>query len=179
MRSPITKIAAAAAIIIAVLIAINQFGGSIDLANKAFAEVALKVKMAKTVSWTSKSLAEVGIYPEGNDYAKFKIIEPYLARVEFPDGKIWILDYSARKGLILDPDKKTAEVLSLLPNTLSVYDDYKNLLNFLFVLCLIRNLQKSLVQNVENWLVDQNQNPLRKNPLRKTKNLFQASRSSV
>ena len=129
MKSPITKFAAAAAIIIAVLIAINQFGGSIDLANKAFAEVAQKVKKAKTVSWTSKSLAEAGIFGEGNDNMKFKIIEPYHARVEFPDGKIWILDYSVQKGLIIDPGKKTAEVLSLLPNTLSVYDDYKNLLN--------------------------------------------------
>ncbi len=40
MRSPITKIAAAAVIIIAVLIGINQFGGSIDGASVAWADVA-------------------------------------------------------------------------------------------------------------------------------------------
>ncbi len=129
MKSPITKLAAAACVIIAVLIAINWFGGSIDFANKAFAEIAQKVKKAKTVSWTSKTLSEIGIAEEGKDNLKFKIIEPYYARMDFPDGKVWILDYSAQKGLILDPDKKTAEVLSLLPNKLSIYDTYKNLLN--------------------------------------------------
>ena len=40
MKSPITKLAAAAVIIIAVLIGINQFGGSIDGASVAWADVA-------------------------------------------------------------------------------------------------------------------------------------------
>ncbi len=39
MKSPITKLAAAAVIIIAVLIGINQFGGSIDGASVAWADV--------------------------------------------------------------------------------------------------------------------------------------------
>ena len=40
MKSRITKLAVAAAIVMAVLIGINQFGGSIDLGNVAWAEVA-------------------------------------------------------------------------------------------------------------------------------------------
>jgi len=40
MKNPITKLAAAAVIIIAVLIGINQFGGSIDGASVAWADVA-------------------------------------------------------------------------------------------------------------------------------------------
>ncbi len=40
MKSPITKLVAAAVIIIAVLIGINQFGGSIDGASVAWADVA-------------------------------------------------------------------------------------------------------------------------------------------
>ncbi len=43
MKSKITKLAAAAVIIIAVLIGINQFVGSIDMANIAFANVRAKV----------------------------------------------------------------------------------------------------------------------------------------
>ena len=44
MKSPITKLAAAAVIIIAVLIVINQFGGSIDGATTAFAQITENMK---------------------------------------------------------------------------------------------------------------------------------------
>lgn len=39
MKSPITKIAAAAVLIIAVMIGINQFGGSVDVSSVAFGQV--------------------------------------------------------------------------------------------------------------------------------------------
>ena len=44
MKSPITKLAAAAVIIIVVLIVINQFGGSIDGATTAFAQITEDMK---------------------------------------------------------------------------------------------------------------------------------------
>jgi len=49
MKSRITKLAAAAAIVIAVLISINQFGGSIDGASVAWANVVKNVEQAKVV----------------------------------------------------------------------------------------------------------------------------------
>jgi hypothetical protein len=39
MKNPITKLAAAAVIVITVLIVINQFGGSIDITTKAFGQI--------------------------------------------------------------------------------------------------------------------------------------------
>jgi len=55
MRSRITKLAAAAVIIIAVLIGIHQFSGSIDGASVAWASVVKKVEQAKTVSFRLKT----------------------------------------------------------------------------------------------------------------------------
>ena len=48
MKSPITKLAAAAVIIIAIVVGIHQFGGSIDGASVAWAEVAEKVNQIQT-----------------------------------------------------------------------------------------------------------------------------------
>ncbi len=56
MKSKITKFAAAAVIIIAVLIGINQFGGSIDGASVAWAEVAEKVEKIRTFVCQRKDL---------------------------------------------------------------------------------------------------------------------------
>ena len=60
MKSPITKLAAAAVILIAVLIGINQFGGSLDGASVALADVAKKIEQIKhsvfkkTTIWSSQ-----------------------------------------------------------------------------------------------------------------------------
>ena len=51
MKSPITKLAAAACVIIAVLIGVSRFGGSFNMTSKAFADVVEKVKEAGTISW--------------------------------------------------------------------------------------------------------------------------------
>jgi hypothetical protein len=55
MKSRITKLAAAAVIIIAVLIGVNQFSGSIDGASVAWADVIKKVEKAKTVTFRLKT----------------------------------------------------------------------------------------------------------------------------
>ena len=55
MKSKITKLAAAAAIVIAVLISINQFGGSIDGASVAWANVVKNVEQAKVVIFRLKT----------------------------------------------------------------------------------------------------------------------------
>ena len=52
MKSKITKITAAAVIIIAVFIAIHQFGGSIDGATVAWADVLENMEAAQTVTFT-------------------------------------------------------------------------------------------------------------------------------
>ncbi|MHC5059630.1 MAG: PDZ domain-containing protein [Planctomycetota bacterium] len=60
MKNRITKLAAAAVILVAVLIGINQFGGSLDGASVALADVAKKIEQIKnsvfkkTTIWSSK-----------------------------------------------------------------------------------------------------------------------------
>jgi hypothetical protein len=68
MKSKITKLAAAATIVIAVLISINQFGGSIDGASVAWANVVKNVEQAKvvifrlTTSTTGMPDSEIMVY---------------------------------------------------------------------------------------------------------------------
>ena len=59
MKSRITKLAAAAVIIIAVMIGINQFGGSLDMASVAWADVAEKVEQIQTyIHRTTQTLVD-------------------------------------------------------------------------------------------------------------------------
>ena len=126
MKSPIAKLAAAAVIIIAVLISINQFGGSIDGASRAFAAVVENVKKAKTISMTI-------IYIEdGNEIDIFSIkvmvMEPYFQRGESTDGKIWIFDLQQERVLKLDTITKAASMSSSLYEPVNIYDTFKNFL---------------------------------------------------
>jgi len=61
VKSPITKLAAAAVIIIAVVVSINQFGGSPDMAGIALADV---IENMKKVPWMEVVSTE---YPEGEE----------------------------------------------------------------------------------------------------------------
>jgi len=73
MKSPITKLAAAAVIIIAVLIGIHQFGGSIGVTSVSWGEVAGKVDQALTyicrVNFTASVPGEESVELEATVYA--------------------------------------------------------------------------------------------------------------
>ena len=58
MKSKITKLATAAVIIITVLIGINHFGGSIDMASVAFADVLDAISKAKTLTYMKTTETE-------------------------------------------------------------------------------------------------------------------------
>jgi len=72
-KSPITKLAAAAVIIIMLLVGLNQFGGSIDGASVAWGEVAEKVDEALTyicrVNFSASVPGEEKVELEGTVYA--------------------------------------------------------------------------------------------------------------
>ena len=55
MKSPITKLAVAATIIIAVIVGINQFGGSIDGTSVAWGKLAERIEQIETVSYRMQS----------------------------------------------------------------------------------------------------------------------------
>ena len=109
MRSRITKLAAAAVIIIAVMLGINYIGGSPDGASLAWADVLDNIEAARTLTY----IFEI---EKGDDKEVFKtrIKEPYLQRkdvIESPyDYKVSIRNAGSNKRWILYPNTKMAVV---------------------------------------------------------------------
>lgn len=125
-----TKLAAAAVIIIAVIIGIHQFGGSIDVASVTFADVLENIRNSKTLTFM--------VRPKEQEppIMKVMVIDPYVSRFEFigeqmPSapiigGQIWIIDTDKGKALILDTVKKTGKVYPAQREMLDTYDAFRN-----------------------------------------------------
>jgi len=125
-----TKLAAAAVIIIAVIICIHQFGGSIDVASVTFADVLENIRNSKTLTFM--------VRPKEQEppIMKVMVIDPYVSRFEFigeqmPSapiigGQIWIIDTDKGKALILDTVKKTGKVYPAKREMLDTYDAFRN-----------------------------------------------------
>lgn len=130
MKSPITKFAAAVAIIIAVLIGIHQFGGSIDVASVTFADVLETIRNSKTLTFMVRA------NEQGSPIMKVMVIDPYVSRFEFLSeqipsapiigGQIWIVDTGKGKALALDTVKKTGKVYPSKSEMLDIYDAFRN-----------------------------------------------------
>lgn len=104
MKSRTTKIAAAAVIIIAIVVGIHHFGGSIDGTSVAFADVLEQIHRARTVAYNQT------FYPgESREFTTKKmIIESGIMRSELSHGDIMIFDFSSGKDLHLMPNSKKA-----------------------------------------------------------------------
>lgn len=96
MKSKITKFAAVAVIIIAALIGINQFGGSIDLSSTAFAEVIQQIHNARTATFITEVQMGQGVMKVKNFYK-----EPGLKRNEIQGGTVVIDDLAKRKAIVI------------------------------------------------------------------------------
>lgn len=124
MRSRITKIAAAAAIIIAVFIGINHFGGSIDSSSIAWADVVKPILNAQTV------IMDILIGPEGRQVVIHdEIMGSRIRRtVSNVQGTDIIIDLEQMKMLALTHAEKTAVYVGLdglgkMPNYLELLQD--------------------------------------------------------
>jgi hypothetical protein len=97
MKKPITKLTAAAVIIIAVLIGINQFGGKLDGTSTAWADALERIYLAQAVTYKQT------FQPEGKPSftTERMIIEPGLTRSVLPHGDIMITDFTNGKSLHL------------------------------------------------------------------------------
>jgi hypothetical protein len=111
-KSKITKFAAVAVIIIAVLIGINRFGGSIDVAPSAFA--AMKEAVARVPVMHKVYVTDYG---DGNkhrtevwyDFDSRTVISSYSR-----DGNIYkisSLNYNTMKNTVYDPESKVVEIV--------------------------------------------------------------------
>jgi len=121
MKNRITKLAAAAVIIIAVLIGISQFlGGTVT-----FADVMQNIQNARTLTYRNV----ITRANEDPQVVKTMVLEPHLMRVELPDGRVWILDYAQGKTLILDSKNKQAVMSSTSQEILDLYGTFRNFRN--------------------------------------------------
>ena len=110
MKSRITKLAAAAVIIIAVLVAINHFGGSLDGGSVAFAEV---LKYIQTHSYTFDLTMDPVFEGSLNVNIKAMIFELGRVRMDcsVPAGEMSsITDFTTEKTLLLFHENNTAVI---------------------------------------------------------------------
>ena len=116
MKSPITKIAAAAVIIIAVLIGLHYFGNSINMTGTAYAEVVERLHNARTLTYTVETNTGIEGMPSMRMEIAFK--EPGYMRFAMAGGYVSIVDSIQGKGIsILPPRKQFYEIgMSNLPN---------------------------------------------------------------
>ena len=108
MKNPVTKLAAAAAIIIAVLIGLHYLGNPIDITPSAYAEVVGRLQNALTMTYTSSGTTEVEI--------AFK--KPGYMRTTMPGDYVTVIDWTSGKGLSTLPTRKQfiEMEMSNLPN---------------------------------------------------------------
>jgi outer membrane lipoprotein-sorting protein len=113
MKSPITKLAAAAVIIIAVLIGVNQFGGSIDGASVAWAQVVEQIN-----NYTKYKCRQRVVREQGPQLPTMQVYHLNLSqrRQEVEDGSIHIIDMRGTDAITVElyPDQKKATVTKLI-----------------------------------------------------------------
>ena len=108
MKSPITRIAAAAVIIIAVIIGLNYFGDSITVTSTAYAEIVERLHNARTMIYTANGTTEIEI--------AFK--KPGYMRTTMPGDYVTAIDWTQGKGISTLPTRKQfiEMEMSNLPN---------------------------------------------------------------
>jgi len=106
MKSRIIKLAAAAVIIIAVIAAINQLGGSGT--SNIYAGVVEQLHNARTMTYSIITQTNIESMPSVRVDFAFK--EPGYMRITTVDGYITVIDWTQNKGIsILPPEKQFIE----------------------------------------------------------------------
>lgn len=114
VKSPITKLAAAAVIIIAVLVSINQFFDSPDMAGIALADV---IENMKKMPWMEVVSTR---YPEGEEPVTHHEWFGFASKktfVKYPD-TVWCFDYANRKQYFYRFSDEVFEVTELPEDSL-------------------------------------------------------------
>ncbi len=128
MKNKITKLAAAAAIILAIFVGVRHFGGPVDGTSIAWADVVRPILNARTVIYDI-IVGEEGKDPVITDMVKGSRIRRTISSIK---GAASIIDLETSKVFVLDPGKKEAVIIDLkgLPKKLPNYlDDLRNIIN--------------------------------------------------
>ncbi len=121
MKSKITKLAATAVIIIVILIGINYFGGLIDGASVAFADVVRPLLTAETgnfkmtIDVAASGLDWINYGNEPVQTIEVVFAEPGRTRWNIPTGEVLVANMQQGKLMILIPAKKEAAVMQVGP----------------------------------------------------------------
>lgn len=106
MKSRITKLAAVAVIIIVIMIGVNQFGGSIDLATITFADIS---EAMKNVPWMRMTNHGFG----GNVEGPIELLIGFhtkIATSKDAKGKISLLNFAEHKSYKYDSENRTVTI---------------------------------------------------------------------
>ena len=116
-----TKIAAAAVIIIAALIGINHFGGSIDMATPAFADIVRPLLTVEngsfkmTINVASSNLDWINSGDEPVQAIEVIFSGPSRTRWNVPTGEVLVANMQYGKVMILMPANMQAAVMQVCP----------------------------------------------------------------
>jgi len=143
MKSPITKLAVATMIIIAVPICIYLFGDRVDGTSTAWADVVQNIQECKTVTWKITVLP-----PDGPpfEFARVSVLEPYYSRYELANGTIILGDRREGKTVSINPGQKTAKIgpPPSRQETAGLYDAFQN----------FRDMPESPVEQINQQQID-------------------------
>jgi len=146
MKSPITKIAAAAAVIlIALVIGIHRFGGPVKTTGVAFADVVRPILTARTVTCKINIDAAQG---QASGTFECMFAEPGRMRQEMLGEYISIIDLQQGKLVILMLEEKKAMVMEM-ENISDEYKDRSKANMFFEVRRQIQQAQQSEDKSVE------------------------------
>ena len=131
MTSRITKLTAAAAIVIAALVVVGvyRFGGTIDGASIAWADVVKPILNARTAAYTM-IIGEEGKAPAIRDM----IMGSRIRRTVEGLDDVGIIDLNASRVLALDPTDKTATYIELKGLRKEMQNPLENLRNLITLL---------------------------------------------
>jgi hypothetical protein len=123
VKAPIIKAAAASLIIIAALIARQHFEGSLDSVIPAFADALRNEQGHRTVICLVS-------FPATGTTVQVTALEPCYVKAEQPNGHAWLLDRRGGKLILINPAKKTAEIVRSIQNQpQDVYETLQDLTN--------------------------------------------------
>jgi outer membrane lipoprotein-sorting protein len=120
MRTPIAKLAAAAAVVAVLWLGIHLTGHS----SVVWADVMRSIQNARTLVYQTTLTFENG----QRQVLKMMLRDPDRMRIELPDGQTWIADQSRGQTLLLNPNG-TAVWSTIPQQTLNVYEMFRNFRN--------------------------------------------------
>ena len=153
MKSRITKLAAAAVIIIVTLVTVHYFCGPVDIAALALANIVKEISNARTVIYKET------FYPgESREYTTTEMInESGIRRTERPNGYIVISDFSTGKQLELFQKRKKAILTQRVgrPRRKKLYNHIGWLSMILEVIKFAEEREDYIVDEQGNYTVDE------------------------